>query len=108
MDSNDMFSVDNLTTCRSRSKWAPLVIYLLRDGHPQRYAQLKRQISGISQKMLTQTLRQLEDQGMVSRTIYPTVPATVEYALTPEGRRFIEPFLEMAGKISQNEHSEDS
>jgi len=79
-----------------------MVVYLLRDGTPQRYAQLKRQIKGISQKMLTQTLRQLEEQGVVSRTVYPTVPATVEYALTPQGKRLIEPFLEMAEKAFQN------
>jgi DNA-binding HxlR family transcriptional regulator len=102
-----MFSVDNLRNCRFRSKWAPLVIYLLRDGRPQRYAELKRQISGISQKMLTQTLRQLEKQGVVSRTIYPTVPATVEYMLTPQGKRLIEPFLEMAEKAFRNEYPEE-
>ena len=85
METNEMFSVENLTNCRTRSKWAPLVMYLLRDGNPQRHAHLKRQIDGISQKMLTQTLRQLEDLGFVSRTVYPTVPPTVEYQLTPHG-----------------------
>ena len=92
----DMFSVENLTNCRFRGKWIPLVLYLLRD-EPQHYAQLKRQIKGISQKMLTQTLRQLEDGGLVSRTVYPSVPPAVEYALTEQGKRSIEPFLQMRG-----------
>jgi|SRR5579859_4169650 len=89
-----MFSVENLTNCRFRGKWVPLVLYLLRD-QPQHYTQLKRQINGISQKMLTQTLRELEEGGVVSRTVYPTVPPTVEYALTAEGKRLLEPFLQM-------------
>jgi len=99
MNSSDFFSVQNLTACRLKGKWIPLVAYLLRDGKPQHYAELKRQISGISQKMLTQTLRQLEDEGMVSRTVYPTVPPTVEYALTEEGKRAIAPLLEIAEKM---------
>jgi len=102
MQSDELFAVENLTQCRLKGKWIPLVAYLLRDGRPQHYAELKRQISGISQKMLTQTLRQLEDEGMVTRTVYPTVPPTVEYALTPEGIRSLKPFLEMAEKMKQN------
>ena len=92
---NEMFLLDNFVNCRNRSKWSPRVVYLLRDGQPQRYSQLKRQIAGISQKMLTQTLRQHEEQGVVSRTIYPTVPPTVEYKLTEYGTSLIEPFLAM-------------
>src|SRR5215216_6185649 len=102
MESYDMFAVKNLTECRLKGKWIPLVAYLLRDGRPQHYAELKRQISGISQKILTQTLRQLEDEGMVSRTVYPTVPPTVEYALTEAGKRELEPFLAMAEKMQLN------
>jgi DNA-binding HxlR family transcriptional regulator len=71
-------------------KWTPLVVYLLRDG-PQRYTQLKRQIGGITQKMLTQTLRKMEDEGLVTRTVYPTSPPAVEYALTPLGKTLCEP-----------------
>ena len=108
MESNSMFSVKNLTGCRLSGKWVPLVAYLLRDGSPQRYSELKRQISGISQKMLTQTLRQLEDEGVVSRTVYPTVPPTVEYTLTPEGKRLLEPFLAMAEKTFSDESPENS
>src|SRR5215813_4686921 len=103
MESDGMFSVENLTNCKLKGKWIPLVAYLLRDGHPQHYAQLKRQIPGISQKMLTQTLRQLEDEGLVNRTIYPTNPPTVEYALTPRGQQLLQSFLEMAEKMSDLE-----
>jgi len=51
-----------------------------------RFARLKRSVEGITQKMLTQTLRALQRDGMVSRTVHPTVPVTVEYTLTPLGR----------------------
>jgi DNA-binding HxlR family transcriptional regulator len=95
MHARRRFSLDYLVKCPIRSKYSPLVMYLLRDGQPQRYSQLKRQIVGVSQKMLTQTLRQLEAQGFVSRTVYPRVPQTVEYQLTPHGTRLIEPFLPM-------------
>jgi DNA-binding HxlR family transcriptional regulator len=104
---DDLFSVQHLTKCRLRGKWIPLVAYLLRDGRPQRYAELKGQIPGISQKMLTQTLRQLEDEGVVSRTVYPTVPPTVEYALTPKGKRLIEPLLAMAEKLFPQDEPEE-
>src|SRR5712664_4146328 len=65
-------------------KWTPLVIFLLQDD-PQRYSHLKRQMGGVTQKMLTQTLRKLEKEGLATRTIYPTSPPTVEYTLTPLG-----------------------
>lgn len=71
-------------------KWVPLVIQLLHE-RTQRYSHLKRRIGGISQKMLTQTLRKLEASGLVTRTIYATVPPTVEYALTPLGKSLVEP-----------------
>lgn len=66
------------------NKWTPKVLFLLQDG-PLRYMQLKRQAGGSTQKMLTQTLRRLEKEGLVARTVYPTSPPTVEYALTPLG-----------------------
>jgi DNA-binding HxlR family transcriptional regulator len=71
-------------------KWTPLVISLLHDG-PKRYTQLKRQIGGITQKMLTQTLRKMEEEGLATRTVYPTAPPSVEYALTPLGETLCEP-----------------
>lgn len=71
-------------------KWTVLVIILLGDG-PVRFSELKRRIHGISQRMLTFTLRGLERSGIVSRTVFPTNPPHVEYALTPLGRSLLEP-----------------
>lgn len=71
-------------------KWATLIVGLLEEG-PQRFAVLHRQIGGISQKMLTQTLRRLERDGLVLRTVYAEVPPRVEYTLTPLGRTLCEP-----------------
>jgi DNA-binding HxlR family transcriptional regulator len=70
---------------RIADKWAVLVLGLLTDG-PVRFNQLRRHIEGISQKMLSQTLKSLERDGLVSRKAIPTVPVTVEYAITPLGR----------------------
>lgn len=70
---------------RIADKWVVLVLGLLDPG-PQRFNALRRQIEGISQKMLTQTLRSLEADGFVTRRVFPTVPVTVEYQLTPLGR----------------------
>ncbi len=66
-------------------KWTILVIGLLQNGK-LRFSQLKREIDGISQKMLTQTLRSLEADGLLKRYVYPTVPVTVEYELTELGQ----------------------
>jgi DNA-binding HxlR family transcriptional regulator len=62
-----------------------LVLGLLADG-PMRFNQLRRQIEGLSQKMLSQTLKSLERDGLISRTAIATVPVTVEYAITPLGQ----------------------
>jgi DNA-binding HxlR family transcriptional regulator len=67
------------------SKWAPLVLRQLRGGD-RRYSELRVAIGGISEKMLAQTLRELERDGLISRTSYPVVPPHVVYALTPLGR----------------------
>ncbi|WP_246120521.1 winged helix-turn-helix transcriptional regulator [Cohnella terricola] len=72
------------------SKWTVLVFYELESG-TKRYGDLKRSIEGVTQKMLTQTLRQLERDGLVDRRVYPSVPPTVEYSLTPLGETLIEP-----------------
>ena len=71
-------------------KWTVLVIYLLASG-TKRYGELQRAIHGISQKMLTQTLRGLERDGLVTRTVHPEVPPRVEYELTHAGATLIEP-----------------
>lgn len=70
---------------RIGDKWSVLVITILGEG-PHRFSQLRTRIDGISQKMLTQTLRALERDGMVSRTVYPEIPPRVEYELTSSGR----------------------
>ncbi|MBB5856048.1 winged helix-turn-helix transcriptional regulator [Amycolatopsis umgeniensis] len=69
---------------RVADKWSLLVIALL-DRNTLRFTELKYKIDGISQRMLTTTLRHLERDGLVSRTVYPVVPPRVEYALTPMG-----------------------
>src|SRR5436190_943747 len=75
---------------RIADKWTALVIQILARG-TMRYAQLQRAIGGISQKMLTQTLRSLERDGLVQRTVHPVIPPKVEYSLTRLGRTLIEP-----------------
>src|SRR5213595_3053425 len=75
---------------RIADKWTALVIQILASG-TMRYAELQRAIGGISQKMLTQTLRSLERDGLVQRKVHPVVPPKVEYALTRLGRTLIEP-----------------
>jgi DNA-binding HxlR family transcriptional regulator len=74
---------------RLADKWSLLVVELLgRDT--RRFSELRRQIDGISQRMLTLTLRHLERDGLVSRTVYPVVPPRVEYRLTPLGTGLLE------------------
>ena len=75
---------------RIADKWTVLIIGLL-GQRPHRFGELLRGIDGISQKMLTQTLRSLEFDGLVSRRVEPTVPVTVEYSLTATGRTLTEP-----------------
>jgi len=70
--------------------WSFLVVLRLADG-PQRFNALKRRVGGVSQRMLTVTLRSLERDGLVSRTVYPTTPPMVEYRLTPLGESLVEP-----------------
>ena len=80
---------------RVGDKWSVLVIILLRDGK-MRFSDLRRAVDGISQRMLTQTLRQLERDGLVSRTVYPSVPVRVEYALTALGETLTGPLSALA------------
>ena len=70
---------------RVGDKWSVLIIVLLGDG-PKRFNEIKRMIGGISQRMLTLSLRGLERDGLVKRTQFPTIPPRVEYELTPLGR----------------------
>ena len=66
------------------NKWTALVIGAL-DERPHRFGELRRRVEGISQKVLTQNLRNLERDGLVTRTVYPTTPPSVEYALSDLG-----------------------
>jgi DNA-binding HxlR family transcriptional regulator len=77
------------------NKWSVIVIYCLA-YQTRRYKQLERKIEGISQKVLTQTLRRLENNGLVKRQVYPVVPAQVEYSLTPLGETLVEPLSLLA------------
>ena len=73
---------------RVGDKWTVFVVRLLAD-RPMRFNELKRAVDGISQRMLTLTLRGLERDGLVTRTVYPTVPPRVDYALTDLGQTLI-------------------
>ncbi len=75
---------------RIGDKWSVLIIMLLADG-PRRFNELKRMIGGISQRMLTLTLRGLERDGLVTRTVFPTIPPRVDYELTGLGQSLREP-----------------
>ncbi|MFD2350359.1 winged helix-turn-helix transcriptional regulator [Nonomuraea ferruginea] len=88
---------DELAACpagevfrRVGDKWSVLLVVLL-GGRPHRYNELHRAVEGISQRMLTRTLRGLEIDGLVRREVLPTVPPSVEYSLTPLGRSLLVP-----------------
>ena len=74
---------------RVGDKWSLLVLYNLQHREPVRFKELQRQIPDISQKSLTQTLRTLEEDGFVSREVFPEVPPRVEYSLTPRAISFL-------------------
>ncbi|WP_063128045.1 winged helix-turn-helix transcriptional regulator [Nocardia fusca] len=80
---------------RIGDKWSLLVIALLA-ARRYRYNELHRSIEGISQRMLTRTLRALEDDGLIDRVVYPTVPPAVEYGLTPLGDTLLVPLSTLA------------
>ena len=80
------------TIGRVADKWTLLVIEALEETGAMRFSAVGRALPGISQKMLTQTLRQMEREGLVSRTVFPEVPPRVEYALTDLGHELAEAF----------------
>jgi DNA-binding HxlR family transcriptional regulator len=82
-------------------KWTVLVIYGL-SGGSKRHMELRRAVDGITQKMLTQTLRKLENAGLVERTTHPTVPPAVEYTLTPLGETLVEPLNALCRWAEEN------
>ncbi|NJO22673.1 MAG: helix-turn-helix transcriptional regulator [Sphingomonadales bacterium] len=75
---------------RIGDKWTVLVVNLLGSG-PKRFSEIRREVGGISQRMLTLTLRALERDGLVIRTVHPTNPPRVDYVLTPLGLSLLEP-----------------
>jgi DNA-binding HxlR family transcriptional regulator len=75
---------------RIADRWTALIIYALSEG-THRFSDLQRRIGGVSQKMLTQTLRSLERDGLIERKVYPVVPPKVEYSLSSLGKTLIEP-----------------
>ena len=80
---------------RVGDKWSVLVVVRLTGGR-QRFNELRRAIEGISQRMLTLTLKALEGDGLVTRTVYPTIPPKVEYELTDLGRTLLVPITALA------------
>jgi DNA-binding HxlR family transcriptional regulator len=88
---------------RIANKWTTLIIGLLGDAaEPVRFGELRRSITGISQKMLTQTLRDLERDGLVVRHIYPVIPPRVEYSLTTLGRTLDDPLRALSQWAEQH------
>lgn len=86
---------------RISDKWTMLVVRVLGRG-PCRFNALRREVGEISQKVLASTLRDLEENGFVSRTVTPTVPIQVEYALTDLGREFLCPVRALAEWVIEN------
>jgi DNA-binding HxlR family transcriptional regulator len=79
------------TLSRIGDKWTVLVIANLALEQPLRYTELRRRVEGISQRMLTLTLKGLEADGLITRTMYSTIPPRVEYALAPLGEKLVPP-----------------
>jgi len=85
-------------------KWKPLILYLLHKNKVMRFSELKHQIDGITQKMLTQQLRELEKDRIITRKVYPVIPPKVEYSITTHGKTIIPILLDMEswGKSHRN------
>ncbi len=84
------------------SRWGVLVLFALKDGETHRFSELRRKISGVSEKMLAQTLQALELDGFVLRTSYPVVPPHVEYSLTTLGLEVAVRVANLADWIEDN------
>ncbi|WP_345773860.1 helix-turn-helix domain-containing protein [Azospirillum endophyticum] len=85
-------------------KWSLYIIATLKEG-PVRFNELRRQIDGISQRMLTITLRGLERDGLVKRTMFPTIPPRVEYELTEVGRTLLTPVMALVTWAGANQEN---
>jgi DNA-binding HxlR family transcriptional regulator len=86
---------------RVGDKWSVLIVALLGDGK-KRFSELRRCVEGISQRMLTLTLKGLERDGLITRTVYPTIPLRVEYELTKLGRTLLIPITGLGNWAAQN------
>lgn len=89
---------------RVGDKWTVQIVDLL-GGGAMRFSELRRSIEGISQRMLTHTLRGLERDGLVTRTVFPTIPPRVDYALTALGETLLEPIQGLAEWAAANRFS---
>src|SRR5262249_13388862 len=87
---------------RVGDKWSLYIIATLKDG-PVRFNELRRQIDGISQRMLTLTLRSLERDGLVKRTLFPVIPPRVDYELTDRGRTLLAPVMALVTWANDNQ-----
>ena len=93
---------------RVGDKWTVLVVNLMGSG-PKRFSEIKREVGGISQRMLTLTLRALERDGLVTRTVTPSIPPRVDYALTDLGRSLLVPVQALGSwALSNRERIEDA
>jgi len=102
----------NLRNCPIRDvldrigdRWSVLVLVTLRDVELLRFSELRRALGDISQRMLAQTVRHLEEDGLLERTVHPTVPPRVDYRLTPLGHSLLVP-LEALVDWAENHHDE--
>src|SRR3954454_24481817 len=94
--SNPVCRTISTLLARIGDKWTVLVVTTLGEG-PRRFNELRREIPSVSQRMLTLTLRNLERDGLVSRTVTPSIPPRVDYALTDLGRSLLKPLDALAG-----------
>ena len=93
---------------RVGDKWTVLVVNLMGSG-PKRFSEIKREVGGISQRMLTLTLRALERDGLVTRTVTPSIPPRVDYELTDLGRSLLAPVQALgAWALSNREHMDQA
>jgi DNA-binding HxlR family transcriptional regulator len=86
---------------RIGDKWSVQIVGMLQGG-PRRFSELRRSIEGISQRMLTLTLRGLERDGLISRSVEPTIPPRVDYELTPLGQTLLEPIIALGAWAAAN------
>lgn len=89
---------------RVGDKWSVLIVVKLAES-PYRFNELKRELNGISQRMLTHALRGLERDGLITRTVYDTVPPSVEYKLTELGLSLKNPVVALGMWVVENQHT---